>query len=177
MAPVLALLSLAVSVCTGLIFLAAGVAKLRHRSLLPGVVANYRLLPGLLVAPVAAFLPVVELATGAALLAGMAPALVVAIVLLLLFAWAMAVNIMRGRRHIDCGCGRPQLRQPLSWGLVARNLLLATLLAPGLLPLPAPGLAEAVAAIAGGIGLFLVWLLVHAISAMQGAGLSKVTAL
>ena len=44
---------------TGIVFVEAGLAKLRHRDLVAGVVANYRLLPEALVAPVAMLLPVV----------------------------------------------------------------------------------------------------------------------
>ena len=35
----------------------------------------------------------------------------------------MAVNLLRGRHDIDCGCGGAT--HPLSWGLVARNGVLA----------------------------------------------------
>jgi hypothetical protein len=37
----------------------------------------------------------------------------------------MAVNLRRGRGHIDCGCGHAELRQPLNWLLVFRNIALA----------------------------------------------------
>jgi hypothetical protein len=51
---------------------------------------------------------------------------------LLLFALAMGVNLRRGRRHIDCGCFQSALRQTLSWTLVARNVVLASLMAVAL---------------------------------------------
>jgi hypothetical protein len=35
----------------------------------------------------------------------------------------MAINLLRGRHDIDCGCGGAS--HPLSWGLVARNVVLA----------------------------------------------------
>ena len=55
--------------------------------------------------------------------------------LLILFAVAMAINIRRGRRHIDCGCFQSALKQTLSWILVARNAALALLLAvPAIVP-------------------------------------------
>jgi uncharacterized membrane protein YphA (DoxX/SURF4 family) len=117
----------AASILVGLIFMVAGIDKLRHRDLLPGVIANYRLLPDMLVAPVAMLLPIVELLVGAALLLGNRPAApLAAIGLLLVFAAAMAINIVRGRRHIDCGCGHSGLRQELGWAKVGRNLGLAT---------------------------------------------------
>jgi hypothetical protein len=45
-----------------------------------------------------------------------------------LFAAAMAINLARGRTHIDCGCFDATQRQPLRWLLVARNIVLAVLL-------------------------------------------------
>ena len=112
----LPLLGVAASVAVALLFAVAGIDKLRHRDLLPGVIANYRLLPDALVAPAAALLPGVELLVAAGLLLGFAPlAPLVAIALLLVFAAAMAINIGRGRRHIDCGCGHVGLRQQLGW--------------------------------------------------------------
>jgi hypothetical protein len=52
----------------GLIFTFAGLSHWRHRRLLSGVVANYRLLPDGMVNPVAAVLPWAELALGLGLL-------------------------------------------------------------------------------------------------------------
>ncbi len=154
-------------------FLVAGIDKLRHRALLPGVIANYRLLPAALVAPAAALLPPAELALAAGLMVGLVtgnllwPALAAA-ALLLLFAAAMAINIVRGRRHIDCGCGHAGLRQRLGWGQVARNIVLALLLLPALAgagPLAAGDLAVAAA---GGITLYLLMLLFTALSGLPG---------
>jgi len=47
----------------------------------------------------------------------------------------MGINLLRGRRHIDCGCFQGTLKQPLRWTLVSRNALLALLLtAAGVAP-------------------------------------------
>jgi uncharacterized membrane protein YphA (DoxX/SURF4 family) len=171
MAPSLGLAVVALSGSTGvgLIFLTAGVSKFRHRALLPGVVANYRLLPPSLVAPVAAILPIAEILIGAALVAGIAPValpVVLAMLLLGLFAAAMAINIARGRTQIDCGCGRSQLRHPIGWGLVARNMVLAGLLAPRLLPAPVLSPIDLAAGIAGGLAIFLAYVLFNSIGAL-----------
>ena len=71
----LAIAALAAAIGIGLILLQAGLSKLRHRILLPGVIANYRLLPPALVAPAAILLPLAEIAIGATLIAGLAPVL------------------------------------------------------------------------------------------------------
>jgi hypothetical protein len=160
-----AIIPLAGAVAVGLIFLESGFSKLRHRRLLPGIVANYRLLPDGLVAPFSALLPFVEIVLGAALLANLAPAAPIAGASLLgLFALAMAINLGRGRRDISCGCGRPELGHRIGWGLVLRNVVLAALLvaprpsAAGLTPL------DVAMAIAAGFGLYLAYALFEAIS-------------
>lgn len=115
-----------------LVFASAVAGKLGHRHELPGVVANYRVLPEQLAAPAAWAVVVLEamaalsLASGARLESGAA----LAVALLCAFALAMAVNLARGRREIDCGCFQSGLRQRLSAGLLARNLLLSAAMAP-----------------------------------------------
>lgn len=157
----------------GLVFTHAGLAKLRHRELMAGIVGNYRILPESAVATVARALPVVELVLGLALLAGGQRAAVVpAALLLLTFAGAMAINIRRGRSHIDCGCGRSQLRQTLGWPLVWRNLALAAILSSRLLPAPAIGGLDLATAIVGGASLFLMTLLFNAIGTLTASPLS-----
>lgn len=150
----------------GLVFVTAGLAKLRSRALLPGVVANYRLLPDRLVAPVATALPFIELGVGLALVAGSGLGAAPAMAMLLVFAAAMAINIGRGRAHIDCGCGRSELRQPLSRSLVVRNIVLALMLVPTLATTPAFASAEWLISLAGGLALFLLTHLVNALSAL-----------
>lgn len=105
------------------VLLAAAVGKLRAPEEFTGVVQNYRLLPDLLVRPVAWSLPVVELLLALGLLVEPTrrPAAVMTALLLAMFALAMAINLWRGRVHIDCGCFAATLKQRLSWALVGRN--------------------------------------------------------
>ena len=167
---------------TGIVFVEAGLAKLRHRVLVPGVVANYRLLPETMVGPVAALLPLVELGLGFGLIVSVITGGTLrllglpAAALFLVFAGAMAINIRRGRRAIDCGCGQSHLRQPLSWGLVARNGVLAVLVAIHALP-PLPGdsvsaLDIALAVIAGAT-MFGIFLLFNALAALAASPLAS----
>jgi Methylamine utilisation protein MauE len=111
------------------VFGAAAVAKLRALDAFVGVVHNYHLMPEPLERPIAYALPVVELAIAVGVLVPTSrpPAALAAAILLALFAGAMAINLARGRRDIDCGCFATVLRQRLSWPLVVRNLLLAAL--------------------------------------------------
>ena len=66
----LSVLAIAGRICVGLIFCLAELGKLAHWRILPGVIANYRLLPRAALAPAALLLPPVELVLGAALIAG-----------------------------------------------------------------------------------------------------------
>ena len=103
--------------------------KFRDAAGFEAIVADYRLLPGPLVRPVARGIPVVEAVLAgawvlapwradAALLASIATA-----VIMLGYGLAIAANLSRGRSWIDCGCGGGE---QLSWVLVGRNAVLAT---------------------------------------------------
>src|SRR5213080_1524102 len=100
-----------------LLFLVAASHKLRDPGRFRTTLAEYRLLPGPVV-PLAAMLVIgVEVVVAIALLAPArrAPGP----------GAAVAVNLARGRRHIDCGCVGPAVRRPISGWLVARNAALA----------------------------------------------------
>lgn len=145
-------------VAIGLMFVTAGVGKLRSRGEFVGVVANYRILPDILVPMVAHSLPIVEIVVGVALIAGLATAWAVgiAVALLLGFAVAMAINLARGRTAIDCGCNLGGPAQFLSYRLVVRNMSIAAI---GLLALMThPDIAGSLLASCTGAGL-LVFLL------------------
>jgi len=152
-----AVLQIVLRTAAGLLFLEAAFAKLSDRAGFEGVVANYRVLPAPLVVPVARLLPPTEVLIAVGLLAGvLAPwPATAAAGLLLVFAAAMAVNLQRGRAAIDCGCGRGGPRQPLSWGRVARNLVLAGLLLVTAPP-KAAGLADWSLGLVAGAVLFVL---------------------
>jgi len=111
------------------VFFAAGISKLRALETFEGVVQNFRLLPERLVAPAAYTLPIVEVAVAAALLVPVSRSYgaLAAVGLIGVFTVAVAINLLRGRREIDCGCFNSELKQRLSWWLVLRNLALAGL--------------------------------------------------
>ena len=91
------------------IFAQSGVQALLDLDRHKGVLADYRLLPAGVVALAAWALPLLCVATAAAL-AGPALAPVGVALgcgLLLLFMAAIGVNLARGRNQIECGCGGP----------------------------------------------------------------------
>lgn len=117
----------AIRVALGLLFLRTAWSKRRDLPAFGEVVRDYRLLPDALAWPVAALLAAVEFLLGAWLLLGRFTILSgsLAAALLLLFAGAMAVNLLRGRADISCGCLPAYAsRATLSWGGVLTTVLL-----------------------------------------------------
>jgi uncharacterized membrane protein YphA (DoxX/SURF4 family) len=89
----------------GAVFVVAGALKLPDPAAAVRAVRAYRLLPEELVAPVAFGMPVLEIAVGLALLAGVfvRTAAIASAVLLIVFIAAVASAWARGLQ-IDCGC-------------------------------------------------------------------------
>ncbi|MCW5596289.1 MAG: hypothetical protein KIT42_10510 [Rhodocyclaceae bacterium] len=112
-----------------IIFIGGAWHKLRDREAFAMAVEQYRLVPESWAGALAWALPLWELAAGGLLLltATREVGALLALALLLVVTAAVTVNLLRGRSHIDCGCGGPEGGQHLSWALVARNLLLAVL--------------------------------------------------
>ena len=96
------------SLFLALVLAAAAIPKIRNPDEFLGVVTNYRLLPSFMVAPFAKLLPWLELGSAIALLVPPAREVAawVAAGLFMMFAMALAINVGRGRTHIDCGCVR-----------------------------------------------------------------------
>lgn len=136
------LLSRAIAAGLALLLLFAAWHKASAREEFIAALRDYQLLPQVLLRPVAWLLPVIEFVLAVAWLTGVGRGMVAAstAALLLVYAWAIAVNLRRGRVHIACGCGFGGTVDDdarLSWWLVARNLLLAG--ASGVATLPASG--------------------------------------
>jgi hypothetical protein len=129
----IAFASRALSIAIGLVLVAAAFDKLRDWPAFRAAVANYRLLPSALVVPFALILPLAEAAAGIGLLveasrvvAAWAGAAAIGVATL-----GVAINVVRRRVDIDCGCGGVEGRQRVSWALVARNAVLVALLCVG----------------------------------------------
>lgn len=121
--------------CLTLLWIVAAIHKLRDPSAHETAVAQYALIPEWAVPATAAVLPWAELAIGVGLIFARPVAASASAGLLLVYALAIGINLARGRTDIDCGCSGPALRQPLSFRLVGRNVVLIA--ASGALLLPA----------------------------------------
>jgi uncharacterized membrane protein len=108
----------------GVILTATGIAKLSDLYKFIEIVRGYMLLPESAANFVGLILPMMEIIVGVNLLLGLLmpwPALVAA-VLFLLFAAVVAINILRGRHDIACGCFGAPRKNRLTWGIVLRNI-------------------------------------------------------
>ncbi|MGY1748903.1 MauE/DoxX family redox-associated membrane protein [Modestobacter sp. SYSU DS0511] len=116
----------------GVVLVVAGVLKLPDPAAAERAVRGYRVLPEALVSPVVFGLPVLEIAAGLALLAGVLvrTAAIAAAVLMAVFIAAIAAAWARGLQ-IDCGCfgGEVAAGQTAYPGEIARDtgLLLVAL--------------------------------------------------
>jgi hypothetical protein len=143
-----------------LILLTAAWGKLSARHDFMLAVEAYELLPERLVPAFVLAYPLAEVAAGLLLLPPAtrpAGALLGALVVAAATA-AVAVNLLRGRLVLDCGCGGLSGRQPISWWLVARNAVLVAAFL--VLAAPAAGRFAAidpVGAIAGTLAASLLY--------------------
>ncbi len=115
-------------------FAAAALHKWRDLGAFSAAVAAHRLVPDAAVGALARALAACETAVAAGLLLPASAAMAgwCAAALLALYSGAIAINLARGRREIDCGCSAHP--QPLSPGLLVRNAALAAAVLPAVLP-------------------------------------------
>ena len=126
-----------------LLFVVAALHKLRDRDAFRATLDAYALLPSALTAPLARAVPLVELVAALLLVVPRAAAVgaSIAVLLLSVYALAMGVNLLRGRRDLDCGCMGPGARSPIGPELLVRNLfLIVVALVAGFAPIHARAL-------------------------------------
>jgi len=140
----------------------AALHKLRDPARFRATLGDYRLLPAAWVAGLAGFVGILELGLAAGLLVpSVAPgAALGCAALLAVYSAAIAVNLARGRRHIDCGCTGPAQAQTLSGWLLVRNAVLLAAAAAAALPFaPRPWLWLDTLSLGGTLlGSSLLWL-------------------
>lgn len=137
-----------------LLFAAAAAHKLRDLPAFRVALGDYQLVPWALTGLVAPGLAAAETAAAALLLSPAARpwGFAAAAALLALYSAAIAVNLVRGRRDIDCGCFGPALHVGLGGGLLTRNAALLAAAGAGFLPVaPRPLGALDGATIAGAL--------------------------
>lgn len=128
------LASMILALCFTVLFILAGAHKLGSKARFRANLAAYQLLPASLVPVLASVIPLFEIFLGIAWASKLLPNIVplLSAGLLLIYTLAIAINILRGRSHIDCGCSMSSSKssstqgeaQQLSTGLLFRNSIL-----------------------------------------------------
>jgi hypothetical protein len=126
------------------IFLGSAAMKFWQPKEFRAAVESYRLVPEAISVWLGWIIPALELAgaIGLVMAATRGGAALLLLCLIAMFTGAIALNLARGRRDLDCGCFGPLLRQPLSLWLVARNGLLALLVVVAFTPVRGRPLAS-----------------------------------
>ncbi len=157
-----------IAIGLALLFIGSARHKLSAPDQFAAVLADYRLMPEIVTRPLAYLIPLFELALGFAWLFAVAPrsASIISIALLSIYASAIAINLLRGRSYIDCGCGfgvASARQQALSLSLVLRNIGLIGL--AGLILLPA---ADRVIGVTDYVVIFVALLIAILLYAASG---------
>ncbi len=115
-------------VVLGGIFVVAGVSKVGHATLFAAQIAGFRILPQVVIAPMAVALPFLEILLGGYLIVGLftRTAAWIAVLLLAAFDLAIASAVVRGLT-VSCGCFGPSDTTVTSWPEVARDAIFVLL--------------------------------------------------
>ena len=113
--------ALPVRVLLGIVLLGAAGTKLPRLRSFRAIVGEFHLLPSGLVTPAALLVPSAEAVLGVSfiLIKPGRPTLACAAAMFGVFLAAVAINLLRGRRDISCGCFGGH--HTIDWWLVARN--------------------------------------------------------
>ncbi len=127
------------------LFIGAAWHKLSTPERFAAILRDYQLLPAFLIRPLTFLIPAIEVTLVLGWISGLATWItaMTSAALLATYALAIAINIVRGRIYIDCGCGFGAAageEQALSSSLVARNILLIGVALLSLVPTTARGL-------------------------------------
>ena len=134
----------------------AAAHKLEQRRELVAIVANYRIVPAGWAAIAAIVVVLCEMASALLLLSPETRAFgaIMAASLFMTYAAAIALNLKRGRTHIDCGCVGPSQRRPIGAWMVWRNGVLTIAAALSAMSIAARTLSTSdVLTICGGVAV------------------------
>jgi len=121
-------LSLTFATAVASLFFTSVVHKIKDPYRFRDAVSGFALIPEPLILATAIFVLVCECSVVATFILGStrAAGMCVAGTLMVLYAGAIVVNLLRGRTRIDCGCVGFLPQQHLGWWMVARNAVVAT---------------------------------------------------
>lgn len=128
--------SLTIAILIAFVFAAAGIHKTLNFSHHAGVVADYRVVPALVVPLLAPLIIVLEFAVVVLVLIPetRSAGVILTASLLSIYIFSIALNLVRGRTFIDCGCSWGSQGHQISAWLIVRNLLMVIVTLIAILP-------------------------------------------
>lgn len=156
-----------IQICLALVFATGLMHKLRQPRLFIAQLEAYKLLPSPFVAAFGGVLMLCEGLAVAILLTNANSFLALPIALLALYTSAISINLLRGHRDIDCGCGGNNDSQSLNAWLVVRNLILLAAASTLLLPVAERDLfwTDYISIIASGLCFMILYATANQLSA------------
>ena len=155
-------IDIAVRGALALLFAAAAWHKLSDPVRFEATLRGYRALPDWALSPAAWLIPIIEafIAAGLVFSGTRTAAALAGACLLGAYSAAIGVNLLRGRRDIDCGCFASSARVPLSPMLLVRNALLIGAAAIAALPASPRSLSwlDSFTITAALLGISLLWM-------------------
>ncbi|MGV0033817.1 MAG: MauE/DoxX family redox-associated membrane protein [Candidatus Azotimanducaceae bacterium WSBS_2022_MAG_OTU7] len=111
------------------LFVFGGCQKLSDLHSFQHALEEYKVLPASWSVLASLLIPFTEVLAGLAVLipSVRSPALMVLAVLLAAYTAAIAINILRGRADLDCGCAGPGQKQTINAWLLGRNIVLLSM--------------------------------------------------
>lgn len=114
----------------GYILITTGLSKLKNTAKHYSIVYAYNILPKKYISYFVFLDTTIELIIGFSLVAGIGLVYMIpsAISLLLIYTFAILINLLRGVTEIDCGCGGAVGEHTLSYSLIIRNSIITIFL-------------------------------------------------
>jgi len=105
------------------LFISSAYSKLSNKNYFIKSIKEYQILPVFMVKPAAILIVVVEMLSGLMVLIPKTHGIGLFFMMLLLVSYssAIGINLLRGRKYLDCGCNGPDNRTPISVSLLLRN--------------------------------------------------------
>ena len=132
-------ISSVIACCMFALFATAGIHKLNDRQSFLASLNDYRLVPPLMIPLLSVIVPVFEICLAMLWIFQLLQPVtaILSAVLLCVYTLAIAINLVRGRTHIDCGCNFSAVGETgslISPALVLRNSLLIVAILSTLVP-------------------------------------------
>lgn len=114
----------------GFIFLSSAIDKVKNSESHALTISKYKIIPSKLTRRFSLILGYCEFTLGVCLMTGVfqLQSMLIALTMLTVFNSAITLNLIKGNKNINCGCGGILGERKISWLLVLRNTVISILI-------------------------------------------------